>query len=92
MDHRFEKHYTREEARTLLPQVRRWLKQLNRLRHDLERFDKRIGSLMNPGHDVGGDTVNQWIRTPGNFDAVIDFDKAIRDPADSPSKALTRNP
>jgi lysophospholipase L1-like esterase len=26
--------------------------------------------------------VNQWIRTSGGFDAVIDFDAAIRDPAD----------
>ncbi|WP_313534592.1 SGNH/GDSL hydrolase family protein [Sphingomonas sp.] len=26
--------------------------------------------------------VNRWIRTPGNFDAVIDFDAAMRDPAD----------
>ncbi|HEY6273977.1 MAG TPA: SGNH/GDSL hydrolase family protein [Terriglobales bacterium] len=25
--------------------------------------------------------VNQWIRTPGHFDAMIDFDKALRDPA-----------
>jgi lysophospholipase L1-like esterase len=25
-------------------------------------------------------TVNQWIRAPGHFDAVIDFDKAVRDP------------
>ena len=25
--------------------------------------------------------VNQWIRTPGNFDAVIDFDRVVRDPA-----------
>ncbi len=25
--------------------------------------------------------VNAWIRTPGNFDAVIDFDTVIRDPA-----------
>jgi lysophospholipase L1-like esterase len=25
--------------------------------------------------------LNQWIRTPGNFDGVIDFDKATRDPA-----------
>ena len=25
--------------------------------------------------------VNAWIRAPGNFDAVIDFDAAIRDPA-----------
>jgi lysophospholipase L1-like esterase len=24
--------------------------------------------------------VNQWIREPGHFDAVIDFDKAVRDP------------
>ncbi len=27
--------------------------------------------------------VNEWIRTPGNFDACIDFDKAIRDPEDT---------
>jgi lysophospholipase L1-like esterase len=26
--------------------------------------------------------VNRWIRTPGNFDAVVDFDAAMRDPAD----------
>jgi len=26
-------------------------------------------------------TVNQWIRTSGAFDAVIDFDAAVRDPA-----------
>lgn len=24
--------------------------------------------------------VNRWIRTPGNFDAVLDFDKVMRDP------------
>ena len=28
-------------------------------------------------------TVNQWIRTKGNFDACIDFDKTMRDPLDS---------
>jgi lysophospholipase L1-like esterase len=26
--------------------------------------------------------VNAWIRTPGNFDAVVDFEAAVRDPAD----------
>ncbi|MEU0602723.1 SGNH/GDSL hydrolase family protein [Streptomyces sp. NPDC006393] len=31
--------------------------------------------------------VNQWIRTSGAFDGVIDFDKAVRDPAD-PSSML----
>ena len=25
--------------------------------------------------------INQWIRTPGHFDAVIDFDAVVRDPA-----------
>jgi len=29
--------------------------------------------------------INAWIRTPGRFDAVIDFDKLMRDPA-NPSK------
>jgi len=27
-------------------------------------------------------SVNTWIRTPGHFDGVIDFDAAVRDPAD----------
>ena len=26
------------------------------------------------------DAVNAWIRAPGHFDAVIDFDKVMRDP------------
>ena len=26
--------------------------------------------------------VNTWIRTGGHFDAVLDFDRAVRDPAD----------
>jgi lysophospholipase L1-like esterase len=25
--------------------------------------------------------VNAWIRAPGHFDAVVDFDKAMQDPA-----------
>jgi lysophospholipase L1-like esterase len=33
--------------------------------------------------------VNHWIRTSGAFDAVIDFDQAIRDPAD-PLRMLPR--
>lgn len=31
--------------------------------------------------------VNAWIRTPGNFDGVIDFDAAMRDPA-APTRLL----
>lgn len=63
MGHRFDKHYTREEAQALLPQLRQWLKRLNELRHELERCDKRLSSLMHSGNDLGGDLVNKWIRT-----------------------------
>jgi hypothetical protein len=71
MEYRFEKHYTLEEARELLPQVREWLKRLNELRQNLDRFDKRLTSLMSPGHDVGGDLVNRWIRTLASMQEVL---------------------
>ncbi|MEI9996513.1 MAG: SGNH/GDSL hydrolase family protein [Rhizomicrobium sp.] len=31
--------------------------------------------------------LNAWIRTPGNFDAVVDFDRVLRDPA-APGRLL----
>jgi len=42
-----------------------------------------VGSeFYHPGADAEADrqTINQWIRTPGHFDAFIDFDKVTRDP------------
>ncbi len=33
-----------------------------------------------PAHEAARETVNDWIRTSGKFDAVIDFDGAVRDP------------
>jgi lysophospholipase L1-like esterase len=33
-----------------------------------------------PLSEADRQAVNQWIRTSGNFDAVIDFDAAVRDP------------
>jgi hypothetical protein len=71
MEHRFDKHYTRDEARALLPQVRKWLEQLNRRRRELERFDKRLGGLMEHGDDVGGETVNTWIRTLADMQEIL---------------------
>lgn len=34
-------------------------------------------------HEAVRDAVNDWIRTSGQFDGVIDFDLAVRDPADA---------
>jgi lysophospholipase L1-like esterase len=33
-------------------------------------------------HESARDSVNEWIRNSGRFDAVIDFDKTVRNPAD----------
>lgn len=39
------------------------------------------------GHEAARQEVNEWIRTSGKFDAVIDLDAAVRDPA-NPNKLL----
>ncbi|MFC4008890.1 SGNH/GDSL hydrolase family protein [Nonomuraea purpurea] len=42
------------------------------------------------GHrEAARQAVNDWIRTGGGFDAVIDFDRAVRDPAE-PGRLLPR--
>ncbi|HEY1663688.1 MAG TPA: DUF2203 domain-containing protein [Verrucomicrobiae bacterium] len=69
MQYQFEKHYTREEAGALLPQIRQWLTRLEHLRKDLDRFDKRLSGLI--GNDIGGDTVNQWIRALADMQEVL---------------------
>jgi hypothetical protein len=71
MKHQFEKHYTREEANLLLPQIRKWLEQLNRLREDLHRYEKRLSGLTERGNDLGGETVNNWIRALADLQATL---------------------
>jgi lysophospholipase L1-like esterase len=34
-----------------------------------------------PASEADRQAINQWIRVPGHFDAVVDFDKVMRDPA-----------
>ena len=69
--HRFTKHYTREEARALLPQLRAWLAELNRQRADVERYDRRLSGLNTEGQDTGGDTVNNWIRALAGTQRIL---------------------
>jgi len=71
MEYRFDKHYTRDEARALLPQVRQWLERLNHLRPELERFDKHLSGLTGQGNDVGGETVNNWIRVLADMQGIL---------------------
>jgi hypothetical protein len=59
----FSIHYTLEEARALLPTVRRWLDELGRHQERLKTLDKRVGLLLTSGDDAGGPSVNQLART-----------------------------
>ena len=71
MAHHFQKHYTRDEARSLLPEIRVWLKRIARLHADLQKFEGRLGELMSPGSDLGGELVNTWVRTLADLESVF---------------------
>jgi lysophospholipase L1-like esterase len=43
--------------------------------------DTTLVGFFSPEKEVKRQAVNRWIRTSGTFDAVIDFDAAIRDPS-----------
>ena len=62
MTHRYKKHYTREEARALLPSLRKWLQQLHELRDWLRQRDTEIEKALGEGRDLGGDLINTWIK------------------------------
>jgi len=71
MSYRYHKHYTREEARDLLPEIRLWLKRVATLRETLEKYERRVGALMKDRNDVGGETVNAWVRTLADIREVF---------------------
>ncbi len=71
MAHKFHKHYTRDQARDLLPQIRHWLQQLSQLQAHLDKIEERLGGLMAPGCDLGGDLVNKRVRTLADLEAVL---------------------
>lgn len=72
----FRQHYTRDEARALLPQVRLWLEQLNTTRQRLLKADKRIAQILAAGDDVGGDLTNNQVKALAEIKALLrEFEK-----------------
>lgn len=59
----FTKHYTRDEARKLLPQVTEWLAELRQARELLAHFDEQLSKALGLGDDLGGELVNRYVRT-----------------------------
>jgi len=67
----FKRHYTLEEARALLPQVREWLAEMGRLRRQLDREDERVSPRLAQGDDLGGPTVNDRVRHVAALQSVL---------------------
>jgi hypothetical protein len=73
MIYQFTRHYTRDEARALLPQIRQWIEQLDQLRRQLHSLDQRLSALTEAGNDTGGDLVNRWVR------AIVETRELLRE-------------
>ena len=72
----FSKHYTVEQARKLLPQLKNWLNQLVKVRCEIEDFDQRHSSLNEPFFDFGSSIVNRWVENLAERnDLMIEFQK-----------------
>jgi hypothetical protein len=68
---RYTKHYTRAQARALLPQLRQWLVQLDQHRTELSSLDQQLTALLASGPDVGGPIANRWVHLIANIKAVL---------------------
>lgn len=60
--HQFSVHYTREDARKLLPQIEQWLQSLEHLDERYQKAAARLEQLMAFGQDRGGATVEEYLR------------------------------
>ncbi len=63
MDRRFSRHYSRETARALLPEIQGWLAKLRMLQPVLRQQERSLERLLDQGRDLGGERVNGWLRT-----------------------------
>ncbi len=70
--HRFTRHYTREEARSMLPQVRHWLENLSSALKKLETYNSRLEREQGLGGDLGGPLVDNSLR------ALLEYQKALQ--------------
>ena len=67
----FRNHFTRDEARALLPQVRAWLEKLNQSRRSLQKTDQRITQLLAAGDDVGGELANNQVKILAEIKSLL---------------------
>jgi hypothetical protein len=62
MGFQFKTHYTVEQARQLMPDIRKWLAELVRRRDQVTKLDEQFTHMHSAGSDIGGADVNEWIK------------------------------
>jgi hypothetical protein len=67
----FSKHFSLEEARALLPQIREWLSQLEHCKAHIGELEKNIKSRISSGEDMGGNHVNELVRTTAEARKIV---------------------
>lgn len=74
--HQFTIHYTREEAKALLPQIEGWLTTLAHLDKRVSKAAAAVERLMARGLDRGGATVEEYLRLQTDlFEVLSEFEK-----------------
>ncbi len=69
--HKFSKHYTRDEARELLPLVKQWLDELCRSRDLLTHYDTHLSKKLGIGDDLGGEVVDKYVKTLASVKEIL---------------------
>jgi hypothetical protein len=63
----FTIHYTRENARLLLPLIKQWLTQMLRLEKGLKVAFQKVELLVSTGQDHGGPVVESYLSQRADF-------------------------
>ena len=71
MSHQFNRHYTVDEAREMIPQLRLWLDELNQHRATVDQLDQRLGQMLAGGVDAGGESVNNWVKNLAGIQKIL---------------------
>jgi len=68
---RFQRHFTRDQANALLPDIRHWLARIELLRARMHRDEQNVRSLMSEGRDVGGASVNEQVKSLAELQSLL---------------------
>jgi len=68
----FSRHYTLEQARALLPEIRRWLALLETCQIKLDATEEALAVLLAKNGDTGGELVNTLVKTVADIREVLE--------------------